>query len=85
MDVQAGLIFLLFALDAALLLRRYFKRRNLYIAAAFVPRLYLCVIYGWTFLFAPLLEARVVPVRFGLAYLILTEIINHLLTWRNDH
>ena len=81
MDVQAGLIFLFFALDALLLLRRYYKRRNLYIVAAFVPRLYLCVIYGWIFFFSPLLEVRTIPVRFGLIYLILTEIINHFLTW----
>ena len=57
MDVQAGLIFLLFALDAAFLLRRYFRRRNLYIAAAFIPRLYLCVIYGWLAFLSPILEA----------------------------
>lgn len=83
MDVQAGLIFLFLTIDSVMLLRRYFKRRNLYIMAAFVPRLYLAVIYGWIFSFSPLLEVRTIPVRLGLIYLILTEIINHLLTWNS--
>jgi len=85
MDWQAAGIAFLFAVDVALLARRFRRRGNWLITSALMPRLYLALIYVAITAGSFPLENRAGYVRLGLMFLLLVEILNHVVNWRNDH
>ena len=85
LDWQAAGIALLFAVDVALLARRFKRRGNWLITSALMPRLYLALLYIAIASGSLALEDRVGYVRLGLMFLLLVEVLNHVVNWRNDH
>lgn len=85
MDWQAAGLAALFAIDSALLVRRFKRRGNWLIASALMPRLFLILVYGAVALGNLPLEDRVGYIRASLLFLLVVEIVNHLVNWHNDH
>ena len=85
MDWQAAGLVALFVADSALLARRFKRHGNWLITSAIMPRLYMALIYGLVaFGYLSLVE-RAVYLRIGLLFLLLVEIANHIINWRNNH
>src|SRR3990172_697605 len=82
MDWQAAGLAALFAVDAALLVRRFRRRGNWLITSALMPRLYLALIFGAVAMGALSLTERIGYLRVGVGFLLVVEIINHLVNWR---
>lgn len=85
MDWYAAFIALLLAADSFLLIRRFSRRRNWLIFSAMMPRLYLAIMYLSVAMGRLSLTDRVMYLRFALVFLLLVEIVNHIVTWNNDH
>lgn len=85
MDWQAAGLAALFVIDSALLVRRFKRHGNWLIASALMPRLFFVLIYVAVATGNLPLEDRVGYVRVGFFFLLVVEIVNHLVNWHNDH
>ncbi len=85
MDWQAVGLAVLLAIDALLLIRRFKQRGNWLIISAMMPRLYMALIYSIVAIGNLSLVDRAAYLRIGLYFLLLVEILNQIINWRNNH